>query len=87
MAILENVETSYGENKEIYIRLNNVEVSNHGEHAFAIFRGFFNKEAFLNGKSFIYEKHVKFTPNVSEPMWEQAYKALCEQEGFDEVEV
>lgn len=83
MAILMEIETSYGEKRECYIRLNNVEACNHGNHSNALFRGFVSKEAFEAGKSFVWEKEVEFHPDVSQPLWPQAYAALRQLEGFE----
>ncbi|AUR93115.1 hypothetical protein NVP1183O_17 [Vibrio phage 1.183.O._10N.286.48.B7] len=76
MAILATVETQFGEDKELYIRLNNVEASNHGMKATALFRGFISKEAFEDGKNFMYEKEVQFNADVSSNLWEQAYSHI-----------
>jgi hypothetical protein len=76
MAIKATLETSYGEERELYIRLNNIEASNHGVTSTAMFRGFLSEEAFNAGKQFLWEHTVEFTPDVSKPLWEQAYKAL-----------
>lgn len=75
MALKATIETNFGETREIYVRINNVEVSNHGAPANALFRGFLSREAFLAGKSFVFEKELQFTPNLSAPLWEQAYVA------------
>lgn len=84
MAILATVETQFGENKELYIRLNNVEASNHGMKATALFRGFISKEAFESGKNFMFEKEVQFDAEVSSNLWEQAYRHIkLEIEGED----
>lgn len=76
MAIKATVQTTYGEDRELYIRLNNVEVSNHGVESRALFRGFLSEEAFNSGKQYLWEHTVEFTPEVSKPLWEQAYRAL-----------
>lgn len=75
MAILKTVPTQFGEDRELYIRLNNVEVSNHGVKAVALFRGFLSQEAFNNGSHFMYEQVVEFDADVSAPIWGQAYAA------------
>ena len=82
MALIATVPTAYGEDRELYIRLNNVEASNHHAASVALFRGFLSKAAFQSGASFLWEKQIEFTPDVSKPIWQQAYVALIEQEGL-----
>lgn len=87
MAIKAVVTTQFGEDREVYIRLNNVEASNHGVKSHALFRGFLSKEAFESKAHYVWEKSVEFDASVSGPLWAQAYAALIAQEGFDELEV
>ena len=87
MAITAKVRTMFGEEREVYIRLNSVESSNHGWPSHALFRGFLSKEAFQAGAHYVWEKEIEFTPDVSQPIWEQAYAALIEQSEFDPEEV
>lgn len=76
MAILARVKTIHGEEKELYIRINNVEVSNHGVKATALIRGFVSKDAFDNKMHFLHEEYVEFDSDVSEPLWGQVYSEL-----------
>jgi hypothetical protein len=76
MAIQATVETSFGEERELYIRLNNVETNNHGVTSHALFRGFLSQQAFEDGKHFVWERQIEFTPDVSQPIWPQAYAAV-----------
>lgn len=76
MAVTANLETSYGETRALYVRVNNVEASNHGAPGYALCRGFFSQAAFEEGKPFVWEQTVEFTPDVSQPIWAQAYAAL-----------
>lgn len=76
MAIKATVETLFGSTQEVYIRLNNVEASNHRVKTVALFRGFVSKEAFDAGKHFVWEQTVEFDADVSNPLWGQAYEAL-----------
>lgn len=78
MAIKATVETTYGEDRECYIRLNNVEVNNHGAQCVALFRGYASEEAFKAGKAYLWEQTIELKPDVSKPLWEQTYKALKE---------
>lgn len=78
MAILATVKTEYGEERNLYIRLNNIEASNHGVPCHVKFRGFLSKEAFDNGSRYLWEKDIEFLANVNLPLWAQAYKALKE---------
>jgi hypothetical protein len=79
MAIKATVETLHGEKRELYIRLNNVEASNHGVTSHALFRGFLSEDAFDKGKHFVWEREIQFTPDVGKPLWVQAYEALKQQ--------
>lgn len=84
MAIRSTQETNFGETRELYVRLNNVEASNHGFKTNALFRGFVSKEAYDNGKTFVLEKAIEFDADVSQNLWAQAYtqiKALPEFAG------
>lgn len=76
MAIKATVETIYGATQEIYIRLNNIEASNHGANSVALFRGFVSEDAFNAGKHFVWEQTVEFKADVSQPLWKQAYSQL-----------
>ena len=87
MAISATIRTVYGEDRQCYIRLNNVEATNHGTPTLALFRGFLSKEAFEDGSHYVWEKSVEFTADVSQPIWPQAYAALIAQEGFPSSEV
>lgn len=87
MAIKATITTQFGEDREVYIRLNNVEASNHGSPAQALFRGFLSQEAFESGAHYVWEGSVKFVADVSQPLWPQAYGALVEREGFEAEEV
>lgn len=87
MAITAKVQTMFGEERDVYIRLNSIEASNHGWASHALFRGFLSKEAFQAGSHYVWEKEIEFKPDVSKPIWEQAYAALVEQEGLDAAEV
>lgn len=76
MAIIATVKTSLGEDRELYIRLNNVETSNHGERSTAKFRGFLSQEAYQVGANYAWEQDVEFMADVTLPLWMQAYQAL-----------
>lgn len=76
MAIMATVETVYGEERELYIRLNNVDASNHGVAATAKFRGFLSEQAYTNGASYVWEKDVEFNADVTRSLWVQAYLEL-----------
>lgn len=76
MAIQATVTTKYGEDRSLYIRLNNMESSNHGVASQAKFRGFLSQEAFLAGKHYLWERDVEFVADVALPLWPQAYEVL-----------
>lgn len=76
MAILTKVTTIHGEEKELYIRVNNVEVNNHGIKACALVRGFLSKDAFDNRMHFLHEERVEFDADLTKPLWEQVYDEL-----------
>ena len=87
MAIQATITTQFGEERECYIRLNNIEASNHGAPARALFRGFLSREAFEGAASFVWEREVEFTPDVASPLWPQAYAAMTAQEGLTGLKV
>lgn len=87
MAIKATVTTPHGEERELYIRLNNVESSNHGVASHALFRGFLSKEAFESGAHFLWEREVEFRADVSLPLWPQAYAALIDMEDIASEDV
>ena len=76
MAIIATVKTSLGEDRELYIRLNNIEASNHGERSAAKFRGFLSQDAYHAGANYAWEQDVEFMADVAQPLWGQAYQAL-----------
>jgi hypothetical protein len=87
MAISALLMTTFGEERTLYVRLNNAEPSNHGVPTHALFRGYISKEAFDAGSGYVWEKAIEFMADVSLPLWPQAYAALVAQEGFDPTEV
>lgn len=80
MAIKSEIDTSMGERRECYTRLNNLEVSNHGAPAVALFRSYLSREAFEKGAHYVAEFTVEFEADVTGNLWEQAYAALAEQQ-------
>lgn len=76
MAIQATVTTEYGEERSLYIRLNNMESSNHGTASQAKFRGFLSREAFDNKNHYMWECDIEFAADVSQALWSQAYEAL-----------
>jgi hypothetical protein len=76
MAIQATVKTQYGEDRDLYIRLNNIEASNHGVMASSLFRGFLSQAAFEGGANYMWEQSVEFEADVTQPLWEQAYSEL-----------
>lgn len=73
MAISAVVQTPYGEDRDLYIRINNISTSNHGVSSYALFRGFISREAFLAGSSYLWEKELELVLDVSQPIWTQTY--------------
>lgn len=85
MAIIATVKTSLGEDRELYIRLNNIEASNHGELSTAKFRGFLSQEAYQAGASYAWEQDIEFVADVAQPLWEQVYQALKSSLNVDSI--
>lgn len=81
MAILASVETMFGEERQLYIRVNNIEVSNHGVNARALFRGYASKDSFDEAKHYMFEQSLEFKADVGGNLWEQAYLAFSESLG------
>lgn len=85
MAIQATVNTEFGEERILYIRLNNIEASNHGVLSNVKFRGFISKEAFEGGSRYLWEKDMDFLANVDLPLWAQAYSALKKEIMFSDA--
>lgn len=77
MAILTTVFVdALGEEKEIYVRINNIESNNHGAESRALLRGYASETAFKeHGAGFIWEKSIPFTADITQPIWQQVYQA------------
>lgn len=76
MAINANLDTTFGETRELYVRVNNVEVSNHTAPSVALVRGFLSEQCYRDGKPFVFEHQVEFDADVALPLWPQAYAAI-----------
>lgn len=76
MAITTTVTTEFGEEKELYLRINNAEISNHGVKSTALVRGYISKDAFLAGAKFMWEESVVCDIDIGELVWSQFYNAL-----------
>ncbi|ALN97537.1 hypothetical protein [Aeromonas sp. ARM81] len=76
MAVNAMVMTKFGEERELYIRVNNIESSNHGVESNALFRGYISQEAFQGGAHYVWENNVSFIADVTIPLWDQAYGEL-----------
>jgi hypothetical protein len=79
MALIARLETAHGEERELYIRLNNLDqLKNHPEGGGdrARFRGYLSKEAFDRRCHFVWEQVIECEIDVAEPVWPQAYAAL-----------
>ncbi len=85
MAILAVVATEYGEERKLYIRLNNIEVNNHGVMSCVKFRGFLSKDAFKEGGKWLWERDVEFFADINKPIWTQAYEVLKVEAGLIDV--
>lgn len=85
MAILAKLQTNHGEERDCYIRLNNMAIANHpvgtgaAGAAFtshALFRGFLSQAAFEAGGAYVWEREIEFSPDVGGNIWAEAYAAL-----------
>ncbi|HDR9033737.1 TPA: hypothetical protein QDB07_001194 [Burkholderia vietnamiensis] len=77
MGILATVVTDFGESRQLYFRINNVDASNHGVASVARVRGYISRLAFEAGGAYMKEyEAIEFTPNVTDPLWTQGYAAL-----------
>lgn len=85
MAILAKVKTSFGEERELYIRLNNIESNNHNHVSVAKFRGFLSQEAYVQNFNYVWECDVEFLADVSLPLWSQGYEELKRTLGLQEI--
>ena len=85
MAILAVVATQYGEERKLYIRLNNIEVNNHGVLSCVKFRGFLSKDAFEKGRRCVWEKDFEFFADINKPLWKQAYELLKTESSLSDL--
>lgn len=76
MAIKAVVTTSYGEERELYLRLNSIVISNHGVKSTGLVRGYISEEAYRTGMQYIYEIEVDIDIAVNSNAWEQVYAEL-----------
>lgn len=76
MAIKATVETNFGEQREVYIRINNVETNNHNVPSVVLVRGFLSREAYLAKKQYVWEAVIECPLDVSTPLWPQIYAAV-----------
>lgn len=86
MAVKAKVMTTFGEERQVYIRLNSIEASNHGQPAHALFRGFLSKEAFETKAHYVWECEIAFKADVAAPLWQQAYAALKSRDDMGTME-
>lgn len=75
MAVTASVQTQHGEDRELYVRINNVEASNHGVASSVLFRGYLSQSAFNDGYHYLYEEVLELIVDPSLPIWEQSYQA------------
>lgn len=76
MALSAKIETSFGEKRAVYVRVNSMIVSNHGLATLVLYRGFLSAESFKGGSSFVWELEAQVDLDVSLPLWDQAYAHL-----------
>lgn len=77
MAFTVKLITDFGEERELYVRLNNFDqLANHGVPAIARFRGYVSKEAFEAGARFVWEKTLEIEADAPDAPWKLAYAAL-----------
>ncbi|CAG8864063.1 hypothetical protein [Pseudomonas fluorescens] len=82
MALTASLTTSYGETRDLYVRVNNLSTSNHGVSSSALYRGYIVEEQFRAGGGYVWERELEFMVDVSGDIWTQAYQALKEQPEF-----
>lgn len=85
MAIQATVTTEYGESRRLYIRVNNIETSNHGVPSNVKFRGFLSREAFDTGARSVWEADMEFMADIAVPLWPQAYEALKSERNWGDA--
>lgn len=86
MALTNTMFTQYGENRPLYVRVNNMSVSNHGVNATVLFRGYLSQEAFAANAQFVWEQEMELPMAVDQSLWSQAYQALKATEQFQNAE-
>jgi hypothetical protein len=79
MALKIQLPTLYGETRNLYVRVNNVDqLTNHDEAGpdAVRFRGYLSEKAFDDRAAFVWELVLPCKIDVSKPAWPQAYAAL-----------
>lgn len=79
MALIIRTQTLFGEERDLYVRINNFEqLTNHSEAGAdrVLFRGYISKEAFEQRRAFVWELALDAPVDVHAPVWSQAYEAL-----------
>lgn len=82
MAITVNLETNFGEVRNLYVRLNSISANNHGATSTALFRGYGSQQMFRDGAPVLWEREIELMVNASGYVWKQAYLALKGMPGF-----
>lgn len=90
MAIAQTLQTTYGEIRSLYVRINTVSVGNHGTTSetnqggvdVVLFRGFVGETEFRAGGGYVWELEIEMELDVSLPLWPQAYEFLKTTEQF-----
>ncbi len=78
MAIIATVKTMYGEDRELYIRINHAEINNHNVNSEFTFRGYLVEVDYSEAK-YIYEHIINMIVDVTGNIWQQAYEKLKEE--------
>lgn len=82
MALTNTMSTAFGETRTLYVRINNMTVSNHGEEATVLFRAYLSEEAFKANGGYVWELEQRVMLDVTQSLWAQAYIALKSTEQF-----
>lgn len=77
MAIRATIEDIVNEREALYIRLDHISsVSGDGSTCWARVRGYESRLAFLAKRNLRWEGAFEFIPDITLPLWPQAYAAL-----------
>ncbi|MDW2160214.1 hypothetical protein [Vibrio sp. 1942] len=77
MGFIANVKTQSGREEPLYLRINHIIETNHGEPLQFVLRGFLSRDIYIQGGSYEYEKIYELpfeSYDTDRPIREQCYE-------------